>query len=293
MKTIVGKSHGLKKALPILLSCVLALCLSGLLVACGSSNTSGTTGSTTTSTGTTKLVVGATPAPHAEILAAIKSQLAAEGYELEIIEYSDYVKPNLDTDAGDITVNYFQHKPYLDEFNAEQKTDLVSVAAIHFEPLSISPGKTASLSALADGATVAVPNDTTNEARALHLLAAQGLITLPADADLTITPRDIVSNPKNLKFSELEAAAIPAALADVDIAVINGNYALGAGLDITKVLASEDSSSKAARTYANVIVVKAGNEKDPAVLALVKALTSAETKKFIESEYKGVVVPVF
>ncbi len=304
MKNKTVSVSKIKKAFLLLASSVLALSLSGILVACGGGST--TTGNTASTSGSsnatsssaaqdtkTTLTIGASPAPHAEILSAIKNDLSAKGVELDIIEYSDYVKPNLDTDAGDIKVNYFQHKPYLDEFNAENGTDLVSVAAIHFEPLAIYPGKTTSLSDLPDGATVAVPNDTTNEARALHLLAAQGLITLPANADLTITPRDIVSNPKNLQFSELEAAALPVSVADVDIAVINGNYALGAGLDISKVLASEDTGSQAAQTYANIIVVKAGNENDPAVQELVKALTSSAAKKHIEDTYKGVVIPVF
>jgi D-methionine transport system substrate-binding protein len=164
---------------------------------------------------------------------------------------------------------------------------------VHFEPLGIYPGKTTALADLPDGATIAIPNDTTNEARALQLLAAQGLITLPADADLTVTPKDITDNPKNLQFVEVEAAAVPVQLADVDLGVINGNYALGAGLDAAGVLAAEDTSSQAAETYANILVVKAGNESDPGVQALLAALTSAKTRDFINATYNGVVVAVF
>jgi D-methionine transport system substrate-binding protein len=292
MKTKKLKLQNLKRITLLLLSSILALSLTGILAACGgSSNTSGSSGAPEQKP--IKLVIGATPAPHAEILTEVKADLAAEGFELDIVEYSDYAKPNLDTDTGDTLANFFQHKPYLDTFNEENGTKLVSVAAIHFEPLAIYPGKTTALSSLPDGATIAVPNDITNEARALHLLAAEGLITLPANADLTITPRDIAGNPKNLKFAELDPAAIPAAIADVDLAVINGNFALGAGLDVSKILASEDAKSQAAQTYANILVVKAGNEADPGVKALIKVLTSAKTKKFIEDTYKGVVVPVF
>ena len=176
-----------------------------------------------------KLVVGASPAPHAEILEAARDVLASKGYDLEIVEYTDYVIPNNALDSGDLDANYFQHKPYLDSFNEQNGTDLVSAGAIHYEPFGIYAGKTASLDALPDGATVLVPNDITNEARALLLLEAQGLLTLKEDAGLEATPTDIVDNPKNLEFVELEAALLPRSLPDEDIAVINGNYAIEAG----------------------------------------------------------------
>ena len=291
-----------KKTLAILLSVILTLSLAFALVSCGSgsgdqnansNNKTSTNPDSTTPSDLQELIVGATTAPHAEILAALKDDLAAQGYDLVIVEYTDYVKPNLDTRDGVIKANFFQHQPYLDDFNKENGTDLVSVVAVHFEPLGIYPGKTKSLADLPDGATIAVPNDTTNEARALHLLAAQGLITLPAGADLTITPRDIVNNPKNLKFAELEAAAIPAQLVDVDLGVINGNYVLSAGLDPTSVLASEDANSQAATTYANILVVNRGDENDPGIQALKKALTSEKARQFINNTYNGVVIPVF
>jgi D-methionine transport system substrate-binding protein len=269
-----------KKALSIALSALLVLTFSFVLTACGKKD-NGT------------IVIGASVAPHAEILRAIEPELNAAGYTLEIIEYTDYVKPNLDTEAGDTYANYFQHVPYLDDFNAENGTNLVSVAAIHFEPLAIYAGTATSLADLPDGAKVAVPNDTTNEARALQLLAAQGLITLPADADLTITPRDIVDNPKNLQFVELEAAAIPPELGEVAIGVINGNFALSAGLDTSTILAAEDANSLAAQTYANVLVVVAGNENTPETKALIAALTSNAARDYINTTYNGAVIPVF
>jgi D-methionine transport system substrate-binding protein len=191
-------------------------------------------------------------------------------------------------------VNYFQHTPYLDNFNEENGTHLVSVAAIHYEPMGIFPGKTASLEELADGATVAVPNDATNEARALQLLEAAGLITLSEDAGLSATPKDITENPKNLNFLELEAAQLSTAVQDVDIAVINGNYAIDAGFSVAEdALAVEDATSEAAQTYANVIVVKEGNEDNAAVQALVAALQSDTIRDFINDTYDGAVQPIF
>lgn len=278
----------IKKVLQVILSATLVASLALGLVACGG----GGSGSDSAEESNV-ITVGASVTPHAEILASVEDALAEEGYELEIIEYTDYVKPNLDTDAGDTYANYFQHLPYLEDFNEQNGTDLVSVAAIHFEPLGIYPGKTSSLDELQDGATIAIPNDTTNEARALQLLAAEGLITLPDGADLSITPRDIVENPKNLVFLEVDAAAVPRELAEVDLGVINGNNALAANLDPTSVLASEDTDSIAAQTFANVLVVKSGGEKDPKVQALVKVLTSDLTRNYINENYGGVVVPVF
>lgn len=240
-----------------------------------------------------KIVIGASPSPHAEILNAAKEALAAKGYELDIKEYVDYVQPNLALDSGDLDANYFQHFPYLEQFNQENGTKLVSAAAIHYEPFGIYAGKTASLDALPDGARVAVPNDTTNEARALLLLEAQGLIKLKENAGLNATKNDIVENVKNLDIYEIEAAQIPRSIDDVEIAVINGNYAIEAGFKVSDALAVEDSASIAATTYGNIIAVQEGHENDPAVQALVEALTSAEVKQVIEDTYDGAVVPLF
>lgn len=242
----------------------------------------------------TKIRVGASPTPHAEILEIVKEKLAGEGYDLEIVEFTDYVLPNLSLDSGEIDANYFQHKNYLENFNAERGTKLVSVADVHYEPFGIYAGKTASLEELKDGATVAVPNDATNEARALLLLEAQGLIKLKEGAGVAATKRDIVENPKNLDIKELDAAQIPRSLQDVDIAVINGNYAIQAGLKAGEdAIAVESKESVAGDTYTNVLVVKEGNENNEAIQALVKALLSDEVKQFIEENYDGAVVPVF
>ena len=240
-----------------------------------------------------KIVVGASPAPHAEILKAANNVLKEKGYELEIKEYVDYIQPNLALESGDLDANYFQHLPYLESFNKENGTNLVSAGAIHYEPFGVYAGKTTSLDELQDGATIAVPNDTTNEARALLLLEAQGLIKLKEDAGLTATKNDIVENPKNLQLYEVEAAQLPRVIGDVDVAVINGNYAIEAGYKVSDALAVEASDSLAATTYGNVVAVRAGEENDPAIQALIEALTSDEVKAFIESTYDGAVVPLF
>ena len=275
----------MKKFLALALAAVLALGVA----ACGAKEET-----TTNETETLKIRVGATPAPHAEILEAVKETLAAEGVELEIVEFNDYVIPNTSTESGELDANYFQHQPYLTDFNAQNGTHLVSVAAVHYEPFGIYGGKTKSLADLPDGATIAVPNDGTNEARALMLLQAQGLITLKADAGFTATILDIESNPKNLDIKELEAAQLPRTLQDVDLAVINGNYAIEAGLNAGKdALAVEDANSEAAQTYANILVVKEGNEQNPAVQALAKALMSETAKEFMNATYEGAVLPMF
>lgn len=240
-----------------------------------------------------KIVVGASPAPHAEILKVANDVLKEKGYELEIKEYVDYIQPNLALESGDLDANYFQHLPYLESFNKENGTNLVSAGAIHYEPFGVYAGKTTSLDELQDGATIAVPNDTTNEARALLLLEAQGLIKLKEDAGLTATKNDIVENPKNLQLYEVEAAQLPRVIGDVDVAVINGNYAIEAGYKVSDALAVEASDSLAATTYGNVVAVRAGEENDPAIQALIEALTSDEVKAFIESTYDGAVVPLF
>ncbi|HHY81235.1 MAG TPA: ABC transporter substrate-binding protein [Clostridiales bacterium] len=241
-----------------------------------------------------KIVIGASPTPHAEILQVAKEVLAEKGYELEIKEFTDYVQPNLTLDTGELDANYFQHKPYLDDFNKENNTKIVSIAAIHYEPLGLYPGKTKSLEDLKEGAQIAVPNDTTNEARALLLLEAQGLIKIKPEAGLQATINDIVENPKNIKIVEVKAAQLPRSLEDVDMAVINGNYAIQAGLNAAKdALAKEEKDSMAAETYANIIAVKEGNENSEKLKALVEALKSDKVKQFIEEKYQGSVVPVF
>ena len=243
----------LKKALALALT---GAVLVGAFAGCGAKKDSGDKKETK------KIVIGASPSPHADILKVAKKELKKEGYELEIKEYSDYVQPNTALESGDLDANYFQHKPYLDDFNKQKKTHLVSAGTIHYEPFGIFPGKTKTLKALKNGATVAVPNDTTNEARALLLLQDQGLIKLKDGAGLTATK--------------------------------NGNYALEAGLKVNKdALATEDADSIGAKTYGNVVAVKKGNEKTDATKALIKALKSDTVKKYINDKYDGAVVPLF
>lgn len=244
--------------------------------------------------GDKEIVVGASSTPHAEILEQARPLLEKEGYTLKIVEYADYVQPNVALSSGDLDANYFQHQPYLDQYNEENGTDLVSAGAIHYEPIGIYPGKTTSLDALADGAQIAVPNDATNEARALLLLESQGLIKLNEGVGLNATKNDIAENPKNLDIVEIEAAQLARSLQDVDLAVINGNYAIEAGLNVaTDALAFEAKDSLAADTYANIIAVRKGNEDRADIKALIKALQSDEVKKFINDTYQGAVVPKF
>lgn len=239
------------------------------------------------------LKVGASITPHAEILAQVKDVLAQEGYDLQVVEYNDYVLPNTALEDGELDANFFQHQPYLDDFNAENGTHLVSVAAVHFEPFGLYAGKTDSIANLKDGAVVAVPNDTTNEARALLLLEAQGLIKLKESAGLTATVLDIEENPLNLEIKEIEAAQLVRSLPDVDIAAINGNYAAEGGLNVADAIAVEASDSLAADTYANVIVVKEGNENSEKTQALVDAVLSDGVKSYIEETYGNAVISVF
>ncbi len=264
------------------------------LTGCGSNQQASNQSSSASSDDKT-ITVAASPTPHADILnGTVKDQLAADGYTLEVKEFTDYVQPNTVTEEGDVDANYFQHQPYLDNFNQEQGTHLVSVAKVHFEPMGIYPGKAKSLDAIADGATVAVPNDATNEARALLLLQQAGLIQVKDPTDVNTTVNDITSNPKNLKFKEVEAATVPTVLKDVDIACINGNYAKGAGLNVNKdSLAVESADSTAAQTYANILVVKEGNEDSDKTKELIKALNSDETRDYITKTFEGAVVPVF
>ena len=282
----------MKKFFALTLALVLALSLA----ACGGKDSGGSapadSGAPADSAPaeTVKLKVAASPTPHAEILAQCVEPLKEQGIDLVVTEYADYVVPNTAVEDGDEDANYFQHVPYLDDFNAERGTHLVSVAGVHIEPMGLYAGKSASLDAVPDGGKVAVPNDPTNEGRALLLLEAQGLIKLADSSKLDSTPKDIAENPKNLEFVELEAAQVPAALDEVDIAAINSNYALGAGLNpVEDALVIEAADSP----YVNILVVKEGNENNEAVQALVKALQSDAVKDYINSTYNGAVVPAF
>jgi len=276
----------MKKYIAIILTIVLAL---GALAGCGSDKTSADA-----STETKVIKVGASITPHAEILAVAKDILAEQGYDLQITEFTDYVLPNTAVEDGTLDANYFQHVPYLDDFNANNGTHIVSVAAIHYEPFGIYAGKSASLDDIKEGSKIAIPNDGSNEARALKLLESLGYIKLKADAGFTAKVIDIEENTLNLEIIELEAAQLVNALQDVDFSVINGNYALQGGLNAgTDALATEDAGSDSAQTYANIIAVKEGNENNEGIQALIKALQSDAVKDYINSTYSGAVVPIF
>ncbi len=267
-----------KRTLALALCAVLAL---ALLSGCG-----GKTGAT--------LKVGASPTPHQEILEdVVKELLAKEGITLEVVAYDDYVFPNNHVEDGQLDANYFQHITYMNEFNESSGTHLVSVAGIHYEPLGIYPGKTASLDALADKAVIAIPNDATNGGRALLLLQQEGLIKLKDGVGLTPTVSDIAENPHSFDIKELKAELLTTTLKDVDVAVINGNYALGAGLKAEDALAFEADDGAAAEAYVNVLAVKEGRENDDSIKALAKALQSPEVKEYIEKTYGGGVVALF
>ena len=238
------------------------------------------------------ITVAASPTPHAEILAQAAKILAGQGWTLEVTEFEDYVQPNLVVDSGEIDANYFQHVPYLDNFNEEKGTSLVSVAGIHYEPFGIYPGTKADLTELSDGDVIAVPNDTTNEARALLLLQDNGIIKLKDGAGLLATVNDIEENPHNIKIQELEAAQVSRVKDEVAFVVLNGNYALEAGFSVAHdAVAFETSDSVAAQTYVNVLVVKEGNENNEGILALAQVLKSQEIKQYIRDTYDGAVVP--
>ncbi|MDX6350974.1 MAG: D-methionine transport system substrate-binding protein [Streptomyces sp.] len=259
------------------------------LAACGSDSGSG---SGSKDSASDPLVVAASPTPHAEILNFVKDNLAKKaGLNLEIKEFSDYVTPNTATEDGSVDANYFQNQPYLDDFNSKKGTHIVPVVTVHLEPLGLYSSKLKSADAIKSGATIAIANDAVNEARGLKLLAANGLITLKSGVGNEATPADIAKNPKNLTFKELEAAQLPRSLADVDAAVINGNYAISAGLKPAKDALVLESAKN--NPYGNFLAVKKGNEKDPRVLKLKKLLTSAAVKKFIEDKYDGSVIPSF
>lgn len=269
---------------------ILAVALAGILafglIGCG--------GSTGTSSSDSKVIkIGVSPEPHKGIVDAAVPVLEKEGYKVEITEFNDYVQPNTAVSEGSLDANFFQHLPYLNEQNESKKLGLVSVGKVHLEPMGLYSNKIKTLDEIVDGATIVVPNDASNEARALRLLEANGLIKI-AKGEL-VTPKDITENPKNLKFTELEAAAIPRALDDADAAVINGNYAIPAGFNpADDAIVCEDKDSEAAKPYANIIAVKEGNENTEKIQALVKALNSPEVKKYIEEKYaNGGVIPVF
>ena len=235
--------------------------------------------------------VAASATPHAEILEQAKPLLEAKGYDLQVTVFDDYVQPNEVVESGDFDANYFQHIPYLESFNEEKGTHLVNAGGIHYEPFGIYPGTKASLDELADGDSIAVPNDTTNEARALLLLQDNGIITLKEGAGLTATKNDIVENPYNVDIVELEAAQVPRVKDEVAFMVLNGNYALEAGFSVAKdAIAYEKADSEAAKTYVNVIAVKEGNENSDKIKALVEVLTSQEIKDYINNTYDGAVI---
>ncbi|KAA9008616.1 ABC transporter substrate-binding protein [Paenibacillus spiritus] len=282
---------------------LLSLVLLVVLAACGNNNAgnnkeastspaagSSSSPSTAPSTEPVKLVIGATSVPHAEILEAIAPQLEAEGVKLEIKEFTDYVLPNTQLAEKELDANFFQHKPYLDDQNQKNGTDLVPVVAVHVEPFGAYSKKIKSVDELKDGAKVAIPNDATNGGRALILLAKNGLIKLKDDTNILSTKSDITENPKNLKIVELEAATLPRMLDEVDLALINTNYALDAKLNPTKdALFIESGDSP----YANLLVARPDNKDSDAIQKLAKALTSPEAKKFIEDKYQGAIIPAF
>ena len=274
----------MKKLVGFVLAGALALGLAG----CSSRNS----GSSSESGELIPIKVGASPAPHAQILEQCVEPLKELGYDLQITEFTDYVMPNTAVEDGSLDANYFAHQPYQDNFNKENGTHIVSVAAIHFEPLGLYPGKTASIDQIQDGAVIAVPNDETNEARALLLLEKEGLIKLKDGVGLAATTLDIEENPHNIEFYEVEAAQTVNVLADVDFAVVNGNYALDAGLSLDNALAIEEADSLAAKTYANIIAVREGDEDSAKTQVIMKILTSDEAKQYIEDTFKGAVLPV-
>lgn len=259
-----------------------ALLATGLLAGCG-----GGAGNLK------KITVAASATPHAEILAQAKSAMAEKGFDLQVTEFEDYVQPNLVVDSGEMDANYFQHNLYLNDFNAEKGTKLVAVADIHYEPLGIYPGKSKDLSNIPDKAVIAVPNDTTNEARALLLLEANGIIKLKEGAGIKATKNDILENPHNVDILEQEAAQVSRVKDEVDFVVLNGNYALDAGLNVEKeALAKEEQGSEAVKSYSNVLVAKEGNENNEGIKALAEILKSDAIKKYIRDTYTGAVIPV-
>ncbi|MDD3367590.1 MAG: MetQ/NlpA family ABC transporter substrate-binding protein [Lachnospiraceae bacterium] len=303
-----------KNIVSVILAGVVA---TGVLAGCGSTAATGTTADTAesqavgtetqadgTATESTKVTettavetkgtikIAASATPHAEILEEAKKILATEGWNLDITVFNDYVQPNEVVEAGDFDANYFQHVPYLESFNKEKGTHLVTAGKIHYEPFGIYPGTKTDLNDLEEGDAIAVPNDTTNEARALLLLQDNGIITLKEGAGLTATINDIAENPKKIDIVELEAAQVARVTDEVAFVVLNGNYALEAGYSVSKdAVAYETSDSEAAKTYVNIIAVKEGNENTESIQALVNVLKSDEIKAFIQNTYDGAVIP--
>ena len=264
---------------------VIALAVSSLaLVGCG--------GSKSADSKVTKIKVGANITPHSELLEEAKKTLKKENIDLEVVKIEDAVTPNTGVTEGTLDANFFQHQPYLDDYNKENKTDLVSIGAVHYEPFAVYSSKIEDLSDLKKGAKIAVPNNVTNEARALLLLEQEGVLELKEGADIAATKEDIKSNPKNIKFVEIDPSQLVKALPDVDAAVINGNYAIEGGLSIKDALAVEADTGIAAKTYANIVVTDEAHKNNKALKKLVKVLQSDSIKKFIESKYEGAVVPI-
>jgi len=282
--------------------------VAGSLAGCGAKEDTANDGATTeetvtdaTTEGATEaavveevtLKIGATTTPHAEILEVARPILEERGIELEIVEYTDYVAPNNAVAAGDLDANFFQHAPYLENFNEENGTSIVIAGYVHYEPLGIYAGVSSDITDIAEGAKIAVPNDTTNGARALLLLEANGIITLREDAGLNATKQDVEENPKNIEIIELEAAQVSRVIEEVDFVVLNGNYALLAGLNVAgDALAKEEKDSDAAQTYANLIATNEGRENEQAIQILLEVLNSDEIKNFIEENYGGAVLPI-
>jgi len=275
------------------ISLILVLLLAGSILSACQNQPAAVTGSSAPAENKT-IKIGASPSPHAEILEKVKPVIEAQGYTLEIIEFTDYKQPNYALADGSLDANYFQHVPYLRNMAENEKLDIASAGGIHYEPMGVFPGRTTSLANLQDGAKIAVPNDGTNEGRALWLLDSIGLITMKPDAGFECTILDIAENPRNFEIIEMEAAQIPRSLDSVDLGVINGNYALMAELNVTEhALAKEEADSRAAGTYVNVIAVRKGDENGEKATALLSALQSDEVKTFIEEKYKGAVIPRF
>ena len=272
----------MKKFFAILLTGVLTLGLA----ACGGSEPA----ADEAADGAVTLKIGATPTPHAEILTAAQEELAALGVTLEIVEFTDYVQPNLATDSGDLDANFFQHTPYMDQFNVDQGTELVSIGTVHYEPMGIFAGTAKSLDEITEGAKIGIPNDGTNGGRALLLLEANGLIKLNPEAGISATKLDIIENPLNLEIIDMEAAQLPLSLGDLSVAVINGNFAMQHDLDVADALAIEAADSLAAETYGNIVAVKAGNEEAPGMAELMQVLQGEAVAEFIANTYGGAVV---
>ena len=280
----------MKKILSFVFATVLTL---GILTGCGDNNTSASgENPDATAESSQTITIGASLTPHAEILEQAKKILEGDGITLNIVKIEDTVTPNTGLAEGSLDANFFQHQPYLDDFNKENGTELVSVGKVHYEPFGVYAGKTKSLDALPDGATVAVPNNVTNEARALLLLQQEGLLTLKDGVDIKATVNDIVENKKNLQFKEIAPEQLVRSLPDVDVAVINGNYAIEGGLHVKDALAVESDQSIAAKTYANIVVVQKKDENNEAIKKLVEVLQSEEIKKYITDTYDGAVVPI-